>query len=200
MAAGVDYVLHSATKYLAGHNDLLAGVIVGSRRKAGAGAQAARHHGQRQLAAQHLPAGPRPENLRAADAAAQRERPGRGPLSGRTSAGSNGSSTRASKRHPYHDVAQRTMRGFGGLVTFLVATPTGRQTAAVVDAVRIPRIAPSLGGVESLIEQPLVMSYLRVHARGAAALRHSRQHDPPGLRHRKPRRPGGRPGSRPWQH
>jgi cystathionine gamma-synthase len=29
----------------------------------------------------------------------------------------------------------------------------------VVDAVRIPRIAPSLGGVESLIEQPLVMSY-----------------------------------------
>jgi cystathionine gamma-synthase len=28
-----------------------------------------------------------------------------------------------------------------------------------VDAVRIPRIAPSLGGVESLIEQPLVMSY-----------------------------------------
>jgi cystathionine gamma-synthase len=29
--AGVDYVLHSATKYLAGHNDLLAGVVVGSR-------------------------------------------------------------------------------------------------------------------------------------------------------------------------
>ena len=38
----------------------------------------------------------------------------------------------------------------------------GRRLAAdgrVVDAVRIPRIAPSLGGVESLIEQPLVMSY-----------------------------------------
>jgi cystathionine gamma-synthase len=34
-----------------------------------------------------------------------------------------------------------------------------RQTAAVVDAVRIPRIGPSLGGVESLIEQPIVMSY-----------------------------------------
>ena len=34
-----------------------------------------------------------------------------------------------------------------------------RQTAAVVDAVRLARIAPSLGGVESLIEQPLVMSY-----------------------------------------
>ena len=33
LAAGVDYVLHSATKYLAGHNDLLAGVIVGAAEK-----------------------------------------------------------------------------------------------------------------------------------------------------------------------
>ena len=33
LAAGVDYVLHSATKYLGGHNDLLAGVIVGSAEK-----------------------------------------------------------------------------------------------------------------------------------------------------------------------
>ena len=61
--------------------------------------------------------------------------------------------------HPYHDVAKRTMRGYGGLVTFLVKGADWRQTATVVDAVRIPRIAPSLGGVESLIEQPLVMSY-----------------------------------------
>jgi cystathionine gamma-synthase len=34
-----------------------------------------------------------------------------------------------------------------------------KETAAVVDRVRIARIGPSLGGVESLIEQPLVMSY-----------------------------------------
>ena len=34
-----------------------------------------------------------------------------------------------------------------------------RVTARVVDAVKLPRIGPSLGGVESLIEQPLVMSY-----------------------------------------
>jgi cystathionine gamma-synthase len=61
--------------------------------------------------------------------------------------------------HPYHDVARRTMRGYGGLVTFLVKDADWRQTAAIVDAVKIPRIGPSLGGVESLIEQPLVMSY-----------------------------------------
>jgi cystathionine gamma-synthase len=51
------------------------------------------------------------------------------------------------------------MRGCGGLVTFLVRDADWRGTADVVDAVRIPRIGPSLGGVESLIEQPLVMSY-----------------------------------------
>ena len=44
-------------------------------------------------------------------------------------------------------------------MTFTVKDADWRQTADVVDAVRIPRIAASLGGVESLIEQPLVMSY-----------------------------------------
>ena len=61
--------------------------------------------------------------------------------------------------HPYYGVARKTMRGFGGLVTFLVKDADWRATADIVDAVKIPRIAPSLGGVESLIEQPLVMSY-----------------------------------------
>jgi cystathionine gamma-synthase len=51
------------------------------------------------------------------------------------------------------------MRGFGGVVTFLVKDADWRRTADVVDAVRIPRIAASLGGVESLIEQPLILSY-----------------------------------------
>jgi cystathionine gamma-synthase len=51
------------------------------------------------------------------------------------------------------------MRGFGGLVTFQVRDADWRGTARVVDAVQLPRIGPSLGGVESLIEQPMVMSY-----------------------------------------
>jgi cystathionine gamma-synthase len=50
------------------------------------------------------------------------------------------------------------MKGFGGVVSFEVR---GDLTAAsrLVDACRIPRIAPSLGGVESLIEQPALMSF-----------------------------------------
>jgi len=61
--------------------------------------------------------------------------------------------------HRDHEVARRTMRGYGGLVTFLVKDGTQRQTADVVDALRLPRIGPSLGGVESIVEQPIVMSY-----------------------------------------
>src|SRR5262249_4385859 len=60
--------------------------------------------------------------------------------------------------HPEHDVAKKQMRGFGGVVSFEVR---GDLDAAsrVVDACRIPYLAVSLGGVESLIEQPAIMSF-----------------------------------------
>ncbi len=55
------------------------------------------------------------------------------------------------------------MSGFGGVVSFDVAVQSG-ETASdsvvrVVDGLKIPYIAASLGGVESLIEPPAVMSY-----------------------------------------
>jgi cystathionine gamma-synthase len=158
LAAGVDYVLHSATKYLGGHNDLLAGVIIGS---------AAKLEDVRKLRG-ILGAINSPHNihlllrgLKTFELRMQRHN-------------ENGLAVaRFLEQHPkiekvyypglethaYHEVARRTMRGFGGLVTFLVKDADWRRTAAVVDRVRIPRIGPSLGGVESLIEQPLIMSY-----------------------------------------
>jgi len=155
---GVDYVLHSATKYLAGHNDLLAGVIVGSEEKLDSirnlrgimgginsphncylllrglktfSLRMERHNANGMAIARFLEAHPRVEKV---------YYPGL-------------------ESHTYHDIAKQTMRGFGGLVTFLVKDADWRTTANVVDNAKIFRIAPSLGGVESLIEQPLVMSY-----------------------------------------
>jgi cystathionine gamma-synthase len=61
--------------------------------------------------------------------------------------------------HPYHEIATQTMRGFGGLVTFEIKDADWKQAANFIDAIKLARIAPSLGGVETLIEQPLVMSY-----------------------------------------
>jgi cystathionine gamma-synthase len=161
LSYGVDYVLHSATKYLGGHNDLLAGVIIGSKQKLEdvrklrgiMGAINAphnlyllerglktfelrmqRHNQNGQAVAEFLASHPRVEKV---------YYPGL-------------------ESHRYHDIAKKQMRGFGGLVTFLVKDADWRQTAAVVDAAKIARIGPSLGGVESLIEQPLVMSYYEV--------------------------------------
>jgi len=60
--------------------------------------------------------------------------------------------------HPDHDVASRTLAGFGGVVTFeLDADLDG--TTRFIDACQIPYLAPSLGGVESLIEMPAIMSF-----------------------------------------
>jgi cystathionine gamma-synthase len=156
--AGVDYVLHSVTKYLAGHNDLLAGVVIGSAEKM---------EPVRNLRG-IMGAINSPQNcylltrgLKTFELRMQRHNE-----NGQRVAEFLQSHRRVEKvyypgleSHKFHDIARRQMRGYGGLVTFLVKDADWRATADIVDAVRIPRIAPSLGGVESLIEQPLVMSY-----------------------------------------
>jgi cystathionine gamma-synthase len=155
---GVDYVWHSATKYMGGHNDLLAGVISGSKVKLDEvrklrgilGAINSPHNMyllERGLKTFALRMQRHNENgLRVAEFLEGHPRIERVYYPGL-------------KSHPSHEIAKRTMKGFGGLITFQIRDADWRQTAAVVDACRIPRIAPSLGGVESLIEQPLVMSY-----------------------------------------
>ena len=154
---GIDLVLHSATKYLGGHNDLLAGAVLGSAElidgirglQAVTGAIAdpftayllirglktfalriARQNATAQALAEFLQSHPRITAVYYAGLAS----------------------------HPQHDVARRQMRGFGGVVSFEIAGDLD-ATSRVVDACRIPQIAPSLGGVESLIEQPALMSF-----------------------------------------
>jgi cystathionine gamma-synthase len=168
LAAGVTYVLHSATKYLAGHNDLLAGVVVGTaealepaRKLRGImGAISSPHNIyllQRGLKTFELRMQRHNENgQRVAEFLAGHPRVEKVYYPGLQS-------------HPYHDVAKQTMRGYGGLVTFAVQGADWRQTAQVVDAVKIFRIGPSLGGAESLIEQPLVMSYYETSAADRAS-------------------------------
>lgn len=155
---GVDYVVHSCTKYLAGHNDTLAGVVIGSAEKTesvrklrGVIGAVADPHGcyllQRGLKTFELRMQRHNDNgMALAEFLAGHPRVEKVYYPGLPT-------------HPHYEIARRTMRGFGGLVTFLVKDADAAQTAAIVDAVRIPRIGPSLGGAESLIEQPMVMSY-----------------------------------------
>jgi cystathionine gamma-synthase len=155
---GIDFVLHSATKYLGGHNDLLAGVIIG---QAGALEQVRKLRGI-------MGAINSPHNIYLLERGLKtfELRMQRHNQNGQAIAEFLAGHPRVEKvyypglaSHPYHDIAKRQMRGFGGLITFTVKNADWRATADVIDRVQIPRIAPSLGGVESLIEQPMVMSY-----------------------------------------
>jgi cystathionine gamma-synthase len=66
-------------------------------------------------------------------------------------------------------VAREQMHGFGGVVSFIVAG--GKDAASrVVDGCRLATIAPSLGGVETLIEQPALMSFFELSAEELVAV------------------------------
>ncbi|HEV3189723.1 MAG TPA: aminotransferase class I/II-fold pyridoxal phosphate-dependent enzyme [Polyangiaceae bacterium] len=154
---GIDLIVHSATKYLAGHNDVLAGVVCGPaglvsmirdlRGVLGAVCdphaaflvgrslktltlRVEKQNATAQIVAERLAIHPRVERV---------FYPGL-------------------KSHPSHATARAQMRGFGGVVSFIVKG--GLEAGSrVVDAVTLARIGPSFGGVETLIEQPAVMSY-----------------------------------------
>jgi cystathionine gamma-synthase len=154
---GIDLVMHSATKYLAGHNDLLAGVVAGR-----AGMIDALRESQGILggitdpnSAYLLLRGLKSFALRMAQHNAN----------GAALAAFLASHPKVRrvyypglKSHPSHAVAKAQMRGFGGLVSFELDA-TREETGAFIDALELPYMAPSLGGVESLVEQPAIVSY-----------------------------------------
>jgi cystathionine gamma-synthase len=159
---GIDLVIHSATKYFSGHNDILAGVVVGE-----AGLVNALRQSQGMLggvldphAAYLLERGLKTLQLRVsrqnetAQAVAQFLE--RHPKISRVWYPGLAS-------HPDHEVACQQMSGFGGVVSFEVAPIVGEEpldtASRLVDSLKIPYLAASLGGVESLIEQPAIMSY-----------------------------------------
>src|SRR5918999_163486 len=154
---GIDLVLHSATKYLGGHNDLLAGAVLGSTELVEGirSLQAVTGAIIDPLAAYLLVRGLKTFALRIArqndNAQALAEFLAEHPKI--IAVHYPGLAT-----HPNHLIARRQMRGFGGVVSFEIAGDL-QATSRVVDACRIPQIAPSLGGVESLIEQPALMSF-----------------------------------------
>ncbi|HKX46282.1 MAG TPA: aminotransferase class I/II-fold pyridoxal phosphate-dependent enzyme, partial [Planctomycetota bacterium] len=160
---GADLVVHSLTKYLGGHSDVVGGAVVG--RDARLRAEIAFHqnavgaqfgpmdaflvlrgtktlavrmdrHCENALAvARHLEASPQVERVLY---------PGL-------------------PSHPQHALAERQMRGAGGMVSFELA---GGVPAALAccNATRVFTLAESLGGVESLIEVPPVMTHAAIPA------------------------------------
>ena len=154
---GVDVVIHSATKYLGGHNDLLAGVALGKhelldpvykmQRMIGAtpgpfasfllerglktfGLRMEHHNRAGMEVARFLEAHPKIEKV---------WYPGL-------------------ESHPDFETAKAQMRGFGSLVTFLVKGGD-KETRRFIDSLELFLITPSLGGSESLVTQMAPMSF-----------------------------------------
>ncbi len=154
---GVDVVIHSATKYLGGHNDLMAGVALGSsalmtdlykmQRMIGAtpgpltcfllerglktfGMRMEHHNSAGLAVAQMLEAHPKIEKV---------WYPGL-------------------PSHPDHRIAREQMKGFGSVISFLVKGGN-TETRKFIDALELFLITPSLGGSESLVTQMSTMSF-----------------------------------------
>jgi cystathionine gamma-synthase len=154
---GADIVVHSATKYLGGHNDILGGVALGSReliekirdyRNTTGGVmdpmtsylllrglktlaiRMQRHNENAMAVAKHLEAHPRIRKV---------YYPGL-------------------PSHHDHARAQKYMTGFGGVVTFEL-DGTLDQTLRVLSSMRLFKIGPSFGGAEALVTHPMTISY-----------------------------------------
>lgn len=165
---GIDLVIHSASKYLSGHNDLLAGAVLGSQLDLASlehargvmGGVFGPHdaylliRGLKTLAVRV-----QQQNASAARIAAFLERhpavaavhyPGL-------------------CSHPDHEHARRQFSGFGGVVSFELQagfTATGH----FLDRLQIPFIGPTLGGVESIVQQPAALFSMDPDTRRAAGL------------------------------
>ncbi len=160
LAMGADLVVHSTTKYLNGHSDVVGGAVVVDdeelaeelryqQKAAGAvpgpmdcwlvlrgtktlHARMRAHCANAGRVAEHLADHPEVEEVLY---------PG---LSG----------------HPQHELARRQMDGFGGMIT--VETGSGERARRLAEATSVFALAESLGGVESLVSVPAAMTHASV--------------------------------------
>ncbi len=160
---GADIVVHSATKYLGGHSDLIGGVAVTNDDKlAERIAFLSNSMGSIQgafdsfLALRSLKTLPIRMKAHAESAMKVAEFLQTHPLVDKVVYPGLSS-------HPQHALAKQQMHGFGGMITFFIK---GGMDASrkFLESVQVFALAESLGGVESLIEHPAIMTHASVPA------------------------------------
>ena len=154
---GVNLIIHSCTKYLGGHNDLLSGVVLGKKELT-------------TIIREYLKItggviDPNSAYLLIRGLKTFEIRMKRINENGQTVAEYLENHPKVKKvyypglpSHPHHDVAKKQMKGFGGVVTFEVEDNT-EYVLNFLSRLNIINIGPSLGGVESLITHPATISY-----------------------------------------
>jgi len=158
---GADIVVHSTTKYLGGHSDVIGGALVVG--DAELGEQLAYHQNAMGAIAGPFDSWLVMRGIKTLGVRMDRHNDNAGKivelLEGHASVGQVFYPGLAS--HPNHDVAKKQMRGFGGMVSFRVKA--GEQAALdICSKTTLFTLGESLGGVESLIEHPGRMTHASV--------------------------------------
>jgi cystathionine gamma-lyase len=159
---GFDMVVHSATKYLNGHSDMVGGIIVVGENKELADQIAFLQNSVGAIA------GPFDSflvmrSLKTLSLRMERHCANALEIARWLEEQSAVKSVRypGLKSHPQHDLARIQMRGFGGMVTIVLKTDLG-GTRRFLENTELFALAESLGGVESLINHPALMTHASV--------------------------------------
>ena len=158
---GAHIVVHSATKYLGGHSDVIGGALVTNDEAI---------HERMKFCQKSVGAIPGPFDawltLRSLKTLAIRMRAheeNAGKLARFLEAHPQVERTiyPGLESHPHHELAKRQMSGFGGMISF-VAKGGLEKARHILESTKIFALAESLGGVESLIEHPAIMTHASI--------------------------------------
>lgn len=160
---GADIVMHSATKYLGGHSDVIAGALIVKDQELGEKLHFAQFATGGTLGPQdsylvlrgiktlHLRVQRHCENgARVAEYLANHPKVERVYYPGL-------------ENHPFHEIAKKQMKGgFGGMVTFTFKSGAKADAIEFLEKLKVFTLAESLGGVESLANHPALMTHASI--------------------------------------
>jgi cystathionine gamma-lyase/cystathionine beta-lyase len=162
LALGADIVMHSVTKYLGGHSDVVMGAICTNNKEY-----------YEQLAFIHnscgATPGPMDSFLVLRGLKTLHVRMERHCQNGRKIAEFLRAHPKVDKvywpgfpDHPNHEIAKKQMKDFGGMISFTLKNATTEETFTMASKVRVFSLAESLGGVESLLNHPATMTHASI--------------------------------------
>lgn len=164
LTLGADIVVHSATKYLGGHSDLIAGLVVTKEKELGDKIRFMQNAGGAILApfdSWLVIRGIETLHLRMKQHCASAWA-----VAGflQTHPAVNKVFYPGLASHPNHEVAKKQASGYGGIVSFTLKEDTGQAATKVVTSTQLFKLAESLGGVKSLLCHPAEMPHKSIPA------------------------------------
>ncbi len=159
---GADIVMHSATKYLGGHSDVIAGALIVKDEKLGE-----QLHFQQFATGATL--GPMDSFLVLRGIKTLHLRVQRHCENGEKVANYLNNHPKVAAvyypglpTHPNHEIAKKQMIGFGGMVSFTFKTGAKQDAIKFLENLKLFTLAESLGGVESLANHPALMTHASI--------------------------------------